>query len=55
MKISYFSSNKQNEIDILGIFDLQTQAQIINNVNDLKSEFLESLPVIFHSKKIGVT
>lgn len=42
------------ETEILSQFDTGTQAKIINNVNDLKSEFLESVPVIYHGKKLGI-
>ena len=42
------------ETDLLSQFDSSTQGRIINNVNDLKAEFLETAPVIYHTKKIGV-
>ncbi|MEQ1723816.1 MAG: hypothetical protein ABL930_11615, partial [Pseudobdellovibrio sp.] len=43
-----------NEQEILSSYDSVTQAQIINNVNDLRSEFIESTPIIFKNKKIAV-
>lgn len=46
--------NTADEIDILNKYDTALQAEIINNVNDLKSEFLEPVPVIYRNKKIGV-
>ena len=42
------------ETEILSQFDSGTQAKIVNNVNDLKSEFLGSAPVIYHNKKLGI-
>lgn len=42
------------ETEILSGYDLATQAKIINDVTDLKSEFIEEVPVIYHNKKIGI-
>lgn len=46
--------NSAAETEILNEFDAVSRMQIINNVNDLKSEFLETVPVIYHNRKIGV-
>lgn len=46
--------NAASETDIISQFDSGTQGKIINNVNELKAEFLESIPVIHHTKKIGI-
>jgi hypothetical protein len=46
--------NISNEQEILRGYDSFTQSQIINNVNDLRSEFIESTPIIFKNKKIAV-
>jgi|GEM_PF-5681746 len=43
-----------NETEILSPLDLSLQAQIINCVNDLRSEFLSPLPIIFQNNKIGI-
>ena len=43
-----------NEQEILSKYDTAMQTQIVNNVNDLRSEFLEKNPVIYRNKKIAV-
>lgn len=54
MQLALGALSAASESDILAQFDSGTQVRIINNVNDLKTEFLESVPVIYHNKKIGV-
>lgn len=46
--------NIADEQEILSKYDATLQAQIVSNVNDLRSEFLESNPVIYRNKKIAV-
>jgi hypothetical protein len=43
-----------SEQEILSGYDSFVQSQIINNVNDLRSEFIESTPIIYKNKKIAV-
>lgn len=42
------------ETEILSKYDAASQAVIINNVNDLRSEFLSAYPLIFKNKKVAV-
>ena len=42
-----------SETDILNQYDLDLQSQIVNGVSDLRSGFINPLPVIFHKNKIG--
>lgn len=42
------------ETDILNKYDAASQAAIINNVNDLRSEFIGADPVIFKNKTVGI-
>lgn len=46
--------NIADEQEILSQFDAAMQTQIVNNVNDLRSEFLEINPIIYRNKKIAV-
>lgn len=46
--------NASAESEIIAPFDGSTQGKIINNVNELRAEFLESVPVIHHTKKVGI-
>lgn len=46
--------NIASETEILNSFDYTTQSQIINNVNELRSEFLGSSPIIYNKNKIGL-
>ena len=41
------------ETEILGAYDVEMQARIINNANQIRSEFTNPLPVIYHKNKIG--
>lgn len=54
IQLALGATNAAFETEIISRFDSGTQAKIINNVNDLKSEFLRAVPVIYHNKKIGV-
>lgn len=42
------------ETEILSQYDAASQAAIINNVNDLRSEFIGANPVIFKNKKVAI-
>ena len=46
--------NISAEVEILNKYDAETQAKIINNVFDLRSEFLEAVPIIYRNKKIAI-
>lgn len=46
--------NISDEQEILSRYSPQLQTQIINNVNDFRSEFIESNPVLFRNGKLGV-
>lgn len=45
--------NVADETDILNQYDDNMRIQIINNVNNLRSEFLESVPIIYRNSKIA--
>lgn len=46
--------NINNEVDILGRFDANNQYQINSIVNELRNQFLDANPVLYHNKKAGL-
>ncbi len=54
IQLAVAALNGAAETEILSTFDAATQSQILNNFNDLRSEFIGNVPVIFHNRKVGI-
>lgn len=54
LQYSFAQLDIASETEILNRFDSTLKTQIINNVNDLRSEFLEASPIIYYNNKIGI-